>query len=100
MNDWKKEATGESTAPAHGFEVRERAHIEVHGMTEVISFDENAVMLATTQGNMTIEGRELRVNVLNVKEGQVSVDGHVDGIYYTETTPTPSRGGFLGKLLH
>ena len=64
----------------HGFIVKARAHVEIRGMTEVLSFDENSVSLATTSGNMIIEGRDLRVGVLDVKEGTVAVElgDHVD----------------------
>jgi len=64
MRDGAKEQSSE-----HGFIVHERAHVEIKGMTEVISFDENSVVLATTGGRMLIEGRELRVGELDVKDG-------------------------------
>ena len=93
MNEIKKE-----TLPsAHGFIVKERAHVQIHGMTEVLSFDENNVSLATTSGNMNIEGSELRVNVLDVKEGTVTVDGHIDSIYYQDTEPSDRSRGLFGK---
>ncbi|MBE6619979.1 MAG: DUF3060 domain-containing protein [Ruminococcaceae bacterium] len=84
----------------HGFVVKERAHVQIHGMTEVLSFDENNVSLATTSGNMNIEGSELRVNVLDVKEGTVTVDGHIDSIYYQDSEPTAPSRGLFGKLFH
>ena len=84
----------------HGFIVKDRAHVEIRGMTEVISFDENNVMLATTSGDMTIEGNGLRVSVLDVKEGVVSVDGHVDSIYYTDVGNADRSRGLFGRLLH
>ena len=94
MSDIKKE-----TLPSeHGFIVKERAHVQIRGMTEVLSFDENNVALATTSGNMTIEGSELRVNVLDVKEGTVTVDGHIDSIYYQDDAPTDTSRGLFGKL--
>lgn len=84
----------------HGFIVRERAHVEIRGMTEVISFDENSVVLLTTGGTMCVEGRELKVNILDVREGNVTVDGHVDSIYYSDTEPNDRSHGFLGRLFH
>ncbi len=84
----------------HDFAVSERAHVEIRGMTEVISFDENAVVLATTGGNMSIEGSELRVNILDVKEGNVSIDGHIDCIYYFDPTSKQITRGWFGRLFH
>lgn len=91
----KKEATS-----AHGFIVRERAHVEIHGMTEVLSFDEMSVALATTSGDMLIEGTDLRVGVLDVKEGTVTVDGHIDSIYYRDDDAKEGSRGLLGRLFH
>lgn len=88
------------TSSEHGFVVRERAHVEIRGMTEVLSFDEENVALATTSGDMLIEGRDLRVGVLDVKEGTVTVDGHIDSIYYRDTDKKEGSRGFLGRLFH
>lgn len=94
MSEMKKE-----TAPSgHGFVVKERAHVEIKGITEVVSFDESSVSLATTSGHMTIEGAELHVNVLDVREGTVTVDGHIDSIYYSDPTPTNASRGLFGRL--
>lgn len=84
----------------HGFAVKARAHVEIRGMTEVISFDENSVLLATTSGNMTVEGSGLKVNVLDVKEGIVSVDGHIDSVYYSNANDTDRPRGWFGRLIH
>ena len=96
MNEIRKDAP----AAQHSFVVQERAHVEIRGMTEVISFDENTVTLATTGGNMCIEGSELRVNVLDVKEGTVMVDGHIDSIGYTDIAASGTSRGFFERLLH
>ena len=90
----------EAQQSEHGFIVKERAHVEIRGMTEVLSFDESSVSLATTSGSMMIEGRELRVGVLDVKEGTVTVDGHIDSIYYQDSEPNDTSRGLFGRLFH
>jgi sporulation protein YabP len=95
-----KEIKRDATPKEHGFIVKERAHVEIRGMTEVISFDEMGVSLATTGGNMVIEGSDLHVNVLDVREGTVTVDGHVDSIYYSDPSSADSSRGFFGRLFH
>lgn len=99
MSDLMRETTKQER-PEHGFIVRERAHVEIRGMTEVISFDENNVMLATTGGRMAIEGRELRVGELDVKQGNVTVDGHIDSIYYPDAESDDRPHGLFGRLFH
>ena len=58
------------------------------------------VLLDTTSGHMSIEGSGLRVNILDVKEGTVTVDGHVDSIYYSDHDDQDRSRGFFGRLLH
>ena len=99
MSDMMRDTPKEQRAE-HGFIVRERAHVEIRGMTDVISFDDSSVVLATTGGRMMIEGRELRVDSLDVKEGQVVVDGHVDSIYYPDAEPDERSHGWFGRLFH
>ena len=96
----KNAAQSDMAKAEHGFVVRERAHVEIRGMTAVISFDENSVLLSTTSGTMCVEGRELKVNILDVKEGNVTVDGHIDSIYYSDTESNDRSHSFLGRLFH
>ena len=79
----------------HAFEVSERTHVEIRGMTEVLSFDENAVVLCTELGRMTVHGRELQLRQLALDGGQVAVDGIVSAIVYEEARQT---GGWLRRL--
>ncbi len=96
MSEIRKE-----TAPTeHGFIVRERAHVEIKGITEVVSFDESNVSLATTSGRMIIEGAGLHVNVLDIREGTVTVDGHIDSIYYSDPPSSNDSKGLFGRLFH
>ncbi len=96
----KNTTQGDTARTEHGFVVHQRAHVEIRGMTEVISFDENSVLLLTTSGTMCVEGKELRVNILDVKEGNVTIDGHVDSIYYSDAEQDDRSHGFLGRLFH
>ena len=101
MSDMMRQDAKSAPKPMeHGFLVRERAHVEIHGMTEVIRFDESCVVLATTGGRMVIEGRELRVGELDVKEGNIAVDGNVDSVYYPDATPDERPQGLFGRLFH
>lgn len=94
MSEIKKEPM----PPEHAFVVRERAHVEIKGITEVLSFDETNVSLSTTSGHMLIDGSGLHVNVLDIREGTVTVDGHIDSIYYSDPSSTDSPRGFFGRL--
>ena len=84
----------------HQIALHARESLEVQGVTDVVSFDEQAVILNTVCGNMTVEGASLHIRVLNVEQGVVAMDGRVDSISYEDTDihAKGEKGGFFGKL--
>ena len=85
-----------SVTQSHSFSSKNREGIDVDGVIDVISFDENGVALETALGSMAIEGEGLHVTVLNVAEGRVSVSGRINGVYYFEEQQKTKRG-LVGK---
>ena len=79
----------------HKLILNERRQLTMTGVTEVISFDENAVVLCTELGRMTVHGRELQLRQLALDGGQVAVDGNISAIVYEENRQT---GGWLRRL--
>lgn len=59
-----------------------RKRIVLSGVIEVISFDEEIIEFVTSVGNLTISGNELKMNKLDVQNGDVIITGNVDSIIY------------------
>ena len=89
---------GAKESQVHGIALDMRKHMEITGVREVVSFDEVCVILRTVCGELTAEGKGMKINVLDTERGIVTLDGTVDSIFYTDTSDTPRRGLF-GKLL-
>ena len=68
----------------HKLTLNERKSLTMTGATEVVSFEESAVVLRTTLGTLLIEGRELKLKTLSLDGGQVSVEGHITALIYQE----------------
>ena len=68
----------------HKMTLNERKSLTLTGATEVVSFDENAVVLKTSLGNLTIHGRQLQLKNLSLEDGQVAVDGVISALIYEE----------------
>lgn len=79
----------------HKLALDNRRQLTVTGVTEVVSFDENAVLLRTQQGELLIQGQNLQLRQLSLEGGQVAVDGTVAAMVYEE----PRSGGWLRRLL-
>lgn len=80
----------------HRLALDNRKQLTVTGVTEVVSFDENAIMLRTGQGDLLIQGSGLQLRQLSLEGGQVAVDGSVAAMVYEEPRPV---GGWLRRLL-
>jgi len=85
---------------SHQISVKSRESMEVTGVTDVISFDEESVVLSTICGNMEIAGASLHIHVLSMEQGVVTMDGRIDSIMYyeQESSEKSEKGKFFGKL--
>lgn len=79
----------------HSLSLKERQQLTMTGVTEVVSFEDSAVVLRTSLGTLIIQGRELQLKTLSLEGGQVAVDGHVCALVYEE--PRQS-GGWRRRL--
>jgi sporulation protein YabP len=84
----------------HTLTLRQRESMEINGVTDVVSFDEQAVVLQTVCGTMTVEGSSLHIHVLSMEEGIVTLDGKVYSVAYEESDDgdANSKSNFFGKL--
>ena len=70
------------TGKSHGVVLEGRARLTVTGVTEVDSFNEEMVALATGEGALTILGEGLRIGTLNLENGKLLVEGKIDALSY------------------
>jgi sporulation protein YabP len=66
-----------------------RKILTMTGVTEVISFDDTAVLLRTSLGDLSVHGQQLQLKNLSLDGGQVAVEGSIAALVYEE----PRRGG-------
>lgn len=82
--------TEENIRLPHKLTLNERKGLTMTGVTEVVSFDDSAVVLRTGLGILTVHGQQLQLKNLSLDGGQVAVDGTVSALIYEE--PRPERG--------
>ncbi len=78
----------------HKLTLSNRSNLNVSGVTEVVSFDEETVVLHTELGTLVIQGRDLQLKTLTA-EG-VAVGGTVSALTYEE--PKQEKGGWMHRL--
>ncbi len=82
----------------HCLEVAQRSRGTVTGVLDVFAFDEHEILLKTSQGMLTIKGKELHVSRLELEKGQVDLEGQVDVLAYTGQEPKKKKGSLLARL--
>lgn len=80
---------------SHTLNLENRQRAALTGINEVLQFDENQVVLLTEAGEIVLTGEGLHVTKLMLEEGQLTVDGKVDGVFYAQ--PARRRGFFRRK---
>lgn len=69
--------------------------MQISGVTDVESFDEQTVKLVTTCGTLTIGGDALHISQLQLETGDLRLSGRVDTLVYTVHEP---RRSLLGRI--
>lgn len=77
--------------------VENRNKVTITGVEQVDSFNDNTIILRTVKGGMTIKGEELNVGKLNLDDGNVKVNGIINGIIYNNKDSS-QRGNIIGKI--
>ena len=90
--------TEENKAQAlpHNLIMENRNRLTVSGVSDVDSFDEQTGVIFTGMGELTVRGSDLHIINLNVDSGELSVEGTVGSLTYSDDRP--DKGGFFSRV--
>lgn len=75
-----------------------REKLNITGALDVLSFDDQIVIVQTHLGLLTVKGEDLRISKLNIDSEEVIVDGNISSMGYSDKSIEKKDGGFLGKI--
>lgn len=75
-----------------------RKRLYLTGVIEVMSFNDAVIMLNTSLGSMTIKGEGLRMNKLDVQNGEVIIVGNINSCVYSGAEIKQDKESILTKL--
>lgn len=81
----------------HNVFLEDRKKLTVSGVSDIGSFDEQTVVAYTDMGEMTVRGEGLHINKMSVDSGELTVEGEISAVIYSETEK-PREGGFFTRL--
>jgi sporulation protein YabP len=87
-----------STAPDHDVIMRGRKLLEITGVKQVESFDNEEFLLETVMGFLAIRGQNLQMKNLDVDKGIVSIKGRIFELIYIDDQHGEKAKGFFSKL--
>ena len=83
----------------HSCLIQNRSSVSLTGVREVVSFDENQIILDTDMGLLTLKGKNLHVSRLTLEKGEVDIDGSLDSFTYSSNESFRTSGESLLKRL-
>lgn len=77
--------------------LRDRSYLKITGVEDVSTFDESGIILTSCNGEITVDGSELRIVNLSAESGEIEIEGRIGGVFYIEERPVKKRGLFGRK---
>ncbi|MBQ8818518.1 MAG: sporulation protein YabP [Clostridia bacterium] len=70
----------------------DRKELNIGGVKEVISFDDNGAVILTENGELSVEGENIRISNLDAQSGEVNITGKIDAMIYSADSNEKKKG--------
>ncbi|MFC0274274.1 sporulation protein YabP [Metabacillus herbersteinensis] len=100
MNQYydNQSAITKGTVQEHDVIMRGRKLLDITGVKQVESFDNEEFLLDTVMGALAIRGQNLQMKNLDVDKGIVSIKGRIYDLIYLDEQQTEKAKGLFSKL--
>ena len=76
-----------------------RNKLSISGVNDVLSFDDQVVIVETELGLLTVKGENIRVNKLSIDTSEVILEGEISYLAYSnKDTEKNKNTSLLGKI--
>ena len=76
-----------------------REKLSITGVNDVLSFDDQVIILETDLGMLTVKGENLRVNKLSIDTSEVIVEGEIFYLSYSDRDREKEKNNsFISKI--
>ena len=75
-----------------------RNKLNISGVNDVLSFDDQIVMVDTELGLLTVKGENLTITKLSLDTAEVIVEGEISCLSYSDSKQEKSNGTLLSKI--
>ena len=75
-----------------------REKLSISGVLDVLSFDDQVVVVETELGLLNIKGDNLRINKLSIDTSEVIVEGDIYSLNYSDKNPDKKNKSIIDKI--
>ena len=75
-----------------------RKKLSITGVNEVVSFNDEIIILNTNLGMLTIKGNGLKMNKLDVQNGDMKITGTINSFAYTGSKSRKNNESIIARL--
>ena len=98
MNQYYEANNANKSVQEQDIIMRSRRLLDITGVKQVESFDNEEFLLETVMGFLAVRGQNLQMKNLDVEKGVVSIKGKIMEIIYLDDAHAEKAKGFFSKL--
>ena len=83
----------------HELKMTGRNLLGVEGVLNLGSFDEEKIIMETSEGMLEVKGDHLHIQQLNLDQGKVLLDGAIHSLIYSNQGMSGKGKGFFSRLV-
>lgn len=75
-----------------------REKLSISGVSDVLSFDDQIIIIETDLGLLTVKGENIRINKLSIDTSDVIIEGNINSLVYSNSDLQKKNGSILNKI--
>ena len=75
-----------------------REKLSISGVLDVLSFDDQIILIETELGLLNIKGDNLKINKLSIDTQEVKVEGDIFSLNYSDKNENIKKESIFGKI--
>ena len=87
-----------STGVIQNLILENRGKLSMSGVLDVLSFDDQVVVVETELGLLTVKGENIRINKLSIDTSEVIVEGEISYLAYSDKKTEKTKGNLISKI--
>lgn len=94
----RKNSIGQVNGVIQNLILENRNKLCISGVKDVLSFDDQVVIMETELGLLSVKGENLKINKLSIDTLEVIVEGQINNMTYSEHSNNENHDSLFSKI--